>query len=131
MGDIVAWVIATIVTIPLLGWYLIYITTVKISKNKSKSLRLASDWTTILFMVAVYFIMVELWARSFLWIILAAFFFIAILVTWIHWKLSGDIQVGKLFRGIWRFNFILFFLLYVLLFSYGLILRIFASVSSS
>ncbi|GAE33846.1 DUF3397 domain-containing protein [Halalkalibacter akibai] len=127
MGDIVAWVIATIVTIPLIGWYIIYITTVKISKNKSKSIRLASDWTTVLFMAAVYFIMVELWEKSFFWIILALFFFIAILFTWIHWKLSGDIETSKLFRGIWRFNFLLFFVVYLLLFSYGLLSRIFFS----
>ncbi|MFC0558711.1 DUF3397 domain-containing protein [Halalkalibacter alkalisediminis] len=127
MSNLLAWFVATIVTIPLLGWYLIYITTVKVSKNKSKSIRLASDWTTILFMMAVYFIMTELWAKSFLWIILAVFFLIALLFTWIHWKLSGDIHVGKLFRGIWRFNFLLFLCIYVLLSGYGLISRILSS----
>ncbi|ARK31104.1 DUF3397 domain-containing protein [Halalkalibacter krulwichiae] len=124
MGDLLAWVIATIVTIPLLGWYVIYIANVKISKNKKKSIRRASDWTTVLFMIAVYFIMLELWAKSFLWIILALFFFIALIFTWIHWKLSGDIHIGKLFRGIWRFNFLLFFILYLLLCGFGLLYRI-------
>ncbi|WP_227935717.1 DUF3397 domain-containing protein [Alkalihalobacillus deserti] len=127
MSNLFAWFVATVVTIPLLGWYLIYITTVKVSKNKSRSIRLASDWTTVLFMVAVYFIMIELWAKSFLWVILAVFFFIALLFTWIHWKLSGDIHVGKLFRGIWRFNFLLFLCIYVLLSGYGLISRILSS----
>jgi hypothetical protein len=127
LSNLFAWFIATVVTIPLLGWYLIYIATVKVSKNKSKSIRLASDWTTILFMVAVYFIMIELWAKSFLWIILAIFFFIALLFTWMHWKLSGDIHVGKLFRGIWRFNFLLFLCIYLLLSGYGLISRILSS----
>ncbi len=127
LSNLFAWFVATVVTIPLLGWYLIYITTVKVSKNKSRSIRLASDWTTVLFMVAVYFIMIELWAKSFLWVILAVFFFIALLFTWIHWKLSGDIHVGKLFRGIWRFNFLLFLCIYVLLSGYGLISRILSS----
>lgn len=124
MANVVAWVVATIVTLPLVGWYLFYITTVKITKNKSKSIRFASDWTSILFMAAVYFIIYELWGRSFLWVILAIFFFIALLFTWMHWRVSGDIHIGKLFKGIWRFSFILFFFLYLILSSYGLISRI-------
>ncbi len=124
MTNVVAWLIATIVTLPLLGWYLIYIISVKMNKNKSKSIRLASDWSMILFMAAVYFIIYELWGRSFLWIILAIFFFIALLFTWMHWKVSDDIHVRKLFKGIWRFNFILFLLVYLILSSYGLISRI-------
>ncbi|KHF40789.1 DUF3397 domain-containing protein [Halalkalibacter okhensis] len=126
MSELVASVIATIVTIPLLGWYIIYITTVKISKNKSKSIRRASDWTTLLFMVAVYFIMSEIWSQSFLWIILAIFFFISLVVTWMQWSVSGDIQTKKLFRGIWRFNFLAFVIIYLLLSGYGLIVRIFS-----
>ncbi|MCL7746361.1 MULTISPECIES: DUF3397 domain-containing protein [Halalkalibacter] len=126
MTELVAFVIATIVTIPLLGWYMIYITSVKISKNKSKSMRRASDWTTLLFMIAVYFIMIEIWAQSFLWIILAIFFFIALVVTWIQWRVSGDIQTIKLFKGIWRFNFLTFVIIYVLLSGYGLLARIFS-----
>jgi succinate dehydrogenase hydrophobic anchor subunit len=124
MTEVVAWVIATIVTIPLLGWYIIYIISVKASKNKSKSIRRASDWTTVLFMIAVYFIIVELWAKSFLWVILAIFFFVALIFTFIHWRLSGDIHVGKLFKGIWRFNFLLFFMIYLFLSGFGLVLRI-------
>ncbi|MFC0473069.1 DUF3397 domain-containing protein [Halalkalibacter kiskunsagensis] len=124
MTEVVAWVIATIVTIPLLGWYFIYIVSVKISKNKSKSIQRASDWTTVLFMIAVYFIIIELWAKSLLWVILAVFFFVALIFTFIHWRFSGDIHVGKLFKGIWRFNFLLFFTIYIFLCGFGLLLRI-------
>ncbi|WP_332690013.1 DUF3397 domain-containing protein [Halalkalibacter lacteus] len=124
MSEVVAWVIATIVTIPLLGWYIIYIFSAKMSKNKSKSIQRASDWTTVLFMIAVNFIIVELWAKSFLWVILAVFFFVALIFTFIHWRLAGDIHVGKLFKGIWRFNFLLFFMTYLFLSGFGLLLRI-------
>ncbi|MDT8859131.1 DUF3397 domain-containing protein [Alkalihalobacillus sp. MEB130] len=126
MTSVLAAVIATIVTVPLLGWYVIYLTSVKISKNKSKSLRRASDWTTVLFMMAVYFILIELWDQSFGWLILAIFFLIAFFVTWIQWKVSGDIQTNKLFKGIWRFNFLFFVILYLLLSGFGLISRIFS-----
>lgn len=124
MSSVFAWFVATIVTLPLLGWYLIYIIMVKITKNKSKSIRRASDWSAILFMAAVYFILYELWDRSFLWMIFSVFFLLALLFTWMHWRVSGDIHTRKLLRGIWRLNFMLFLFFYLLLSSYGLITRI-------
>lgn len=124
MTNIIAWLVATIVTLPLLGWYVIYITTVKMTKNKRTSIRFASDWSTILFMAAVYFIIFEIWGFSFHWVILAVFFLIALLFTLMHWRVSGDIHIRKLFKGIWRFNFILFLVTYLILSSYGLVTRI-------
>ncbi|WP_017727197.1 DUF3397 domain-containing protein [Halalkalibacterium ligniniphilum] len=126
MTHAIAWFVATLVTIPLLGWYLVYIITVKISRNKRKAVRLAADSTTLLFMVAVYFLMQEIWSKSFLWMILTIFFLVAILFTWLHWKVANDIYVRKLFRGIWRVNFLLFFFLHIILSGYGLFARILA-----
>lgn len=122
--NVVAWFVATVVTLPFLGWYCVYFTTVKLTKNKIRAVRLASDGTTILFMAAVYFIMYELWDRSFLWIILSAFLVIASVFTWTHWKIAEDIHTKKLFKGIWRLNFIFFLLFYILLSGYGLIFKI-------
>lgn len=119
-----AWFVATVVTIPIFGWYLIYIITVKLTKRKQQSIRLAVDGSCILFIAAVYFIMYELWQQSFLWIILTLFFLVAIIFTFIHWKITEDIFVSKLLRGIWRTNFIIFFCLYFLLIGYGLISRV-------
>ncbi len=124
MTNIVAWLLATVVTLPLLGWYLIYIVTVKMTKNKPKSIRLASDGSTIFLMAAVYFILYELSGRSFLWVILAVFFLLAFFFTWAHWKVAGDIHTRKLIKGIWRLNFILFLFFYLILSGYGLITRI-------
>ncbi|WP_088104993.1 DUF3397 domain-containing protein [Halalkalibacter urbisdiaboli] len=121
-----AWFVATIVTIPIFGWYLVYIITVKITKNKRRAVRLAIDGSCILFITSVYFIMYELWQRSFLWIILTLIFFIAFIFTFIHWKIADDIYVKKLFRGIWRTNFLIFFFLYFILIGYGLLSRVFA-----
>lgn len=127
MSSAIAFFLATIITLPLLGWYLIYIITVKITKKKSFSVRLAADLSAILFMASVYFIMLEIWKQSFIWVIFSLFFFVAIFFTVIHWKNAEDIHVWKLFKGIWRFNFILFFLAYFLLSAYGLITRIIGS----
>ncbi|MFV8827045.1 DUF3397 domain-containing protein [Alkalihalobacterium sp. APHAB7] len=127
MSSAFAWFIATVVTLPIVGWYLVYIITVKITKKKSYSIRLAADISLVFFILAVYFISYEIWKQSFLWIILIVFFAVAICFTIIHWKVAKDVHLVRLFRGIWRFNFILFFLAYILLSTFGFITRIFSS----
>ncbi|GAF63963.1 DUF3397 domain-containing protein [Alkalihalobacillus trypoxylicola] len=122
---VVSWVFATFVTLPLFAWYLTYITMVKTTKNKRKSVRVASDWSMIWFVLAVYYIGVELWSISFFWYILIILFVIAIIFTWLHWSIAQDIIISKLFKGIWRMNFLIFLLLYLILSGYGLISRIF------
>ncbi|TSB46316.1 DUF3397 domain-containing protein [Alkalicoccobacillus porphyridii] len=120
-----AGLIATVVTVPALGWYLIYITSVKITKHKPSSIKLACDGSTILFMAAVYYIMNQIWSSVSIWLIFALFFAVAFLFTMIYWKLMDDLYVSKLFKGIWRLNFILFVSIYILLSVYGLIRGIF------
>lgn len=126
MSNVIAFFIAAVITLPLLGWYIAYIITVKITKRKSYSVKLASDLSAIIFILAVYFIMAEIWNQSLLWLIFIIILSVAIIFTFIHWKVAGDIHIWKLFRGIWRFNFLLFFILYIALSIYGLILRIIA-----
>ncbi|MCM3759339.1 DUF3397 domain-containing protein [Alkalihalobacillus oceani] len=127
MSQVLSWFIATVITLPLLGWYVLYLITVKLTKKKARAIRVASDGSVVLFMAAVYFIMYELWGRSFLWMILAIFFFIAMVFTWLHWQAAGDIYTRKLLKGIWRVNFLLFFFLYLVLSGYGLISRLITS----
>ncbi|WP_100404575.1 DUF3397 domain-containing protein [Bacillus solitudinis] len=125
MSNAFAWFLATLITVPILAWYFFYIVTVKLTKNKQRSIRFAADCSCVLFMASVYFILLELSGQSFFWMILMLFFLIAFIFTVIHWKVAEDIYTGKLLRGIWRFNFIVFFSLYIVLSGFGLFLRIF------
>ncbi|OIJ13266.1 hypothetical protein BKP37_12250 [Anaerobacillus alkalilacustris] len=125
MSNALAWIVATFVTLPLLAFYFVYIISVKTTKNKRRSIKLAVDVTTILFIFAVYYIAYELWAFSLFWLILIAILIVAIIFTIIHWKLYKDIELKKLIKGIWRLNFLLFLIVYFLLSIYGLFSRIF------
>lgn len=124
MSDALAWILATFVTLPILAFYLIYIVTVKITKNKKYSIKLAVDLSTIIFIISVYYIAYEIWSFSLFWFILIAILLVAIIFTLIHWKVSDDIDMVKLIKGIWRVNFILFFIAYFILSIYGLFVRI-------
>lgn len=124
MSSAVAWFLATLITVPLVAFYFIYIITVKTTKSKKVSIKRAVDFSTILFIFAVYFIVHEIWNVSLFWVLLIMIISVAIIYTIIYWKVSKDIYLPKLLKGIWRLNFILFFLTYFILSIYGLLIRI-------
>lgn len=124
MSDAIAWIVATFVTLPVFAFYLAYIICVKITKNKKNSLKLAVDSSSCFFIIAVYFIAYEIWSQSLLWLIIIFIIVTAMIFTIIHWKVSEDIQFGKLLKGIWRFNFFLFVFVYIFLSVYGLVIRL-------
>ncbi|WP_174733829.1 DUF3397 domain-containing protein [Mesobacillus harenae] len=121
--------IATLVTIPLLGYLLVFILSKQITKNHRRSVRLAIDSSTFLFIVSVHFIIVAIWDRSYLWAILLLLIGIALIFVVIHWKFKEEIVLPKVFRGYWRFNFLLFFSAYIVLVLVGLVQRVSAVIS--
>ncbi|MCA0987971.1 DUF3397 domain-containing protein [Guptibacillus algicola] len=124
MGDVLIGIVATAVTAPLLAWYIVYIITVKVTKKKKYSIRLATDLSTLFFILSVHFICVELFQRSYLWIIFILMLIIAVAFTVLHWKTKEDISIRKVMKGAWRFNFLVFSTGYVLLLLIGLAHRI-------
>ncbi len=126
MSNAIAWVVATLVTLPIVCFYLVYLISVKTTKNKKKSMKLAVDVSTTFFIIAVYYIAYEIWGLSLFWALLSFIIIVAMIFTVIHWKVSEDIKLGKLLKGIWRFNFILFFLAYIVLSIYGLVVSIYS-----
>lgn len=125
MNNVLAWTLATILTLPVLFFYLVYIVTVKLNKNKKKAFRLAVDASTIVFIASVHFLIIEVWGKSLLWLIFVLILIVAIVFTIINWKITEEIQPRRLIRGVWRFNFMLFFVIYFFLAFYGLVLRIY------
>ena len=124
MENLLSWIVATAVTAPLLAWYLVYIITVKMTRKKKFSFRLAVDLSTIFFILSVHFILIELVGQSFLWVILLMIIGAAGAFTILHWKTKDDIQIHKVIKGAWRFNFLLFSTGYIVLLLIGLVHRI-------
>jgi len=56
MLEFTAIIVATFVTAPLLGLYVIYLLFVKTTKNKQHSFKVAVDSTALLFIISVYFL---------------------------------------------------------------------------
>jgi hypothetical protein len=124
LTEMMAYIFATIVTVPLLGLIMTYVATLKLTGDRAAAFRFSADISTVLFMISVYYIMYEIWETSFLWLIIIVFLSTAILFSFLQWKLTEDVRLKKVMKGTWRFNFLIFSAAYLILFTYGLINRL-------
>ncbi len=124
MSGIFSSIIASFVTIPLLGYIIVFVISKCITKKHHKSVRIALDLTTCFLVIAVHYFIKAIWGISLLWVIFIVMILVAILFVIIHWKTKHEIDFVKVFKGFWRFNFLLFSFAYLLLLIYGLISRV-------
>ncbi|WP_071395438.1 DUF3397 domain-containing protein [Bacillus tuaregi] len=124
-------IIATFVTIPLLGYIIVFVISKLITKQHRKAVRIAIDVTTFLFILSVHYFIMAIWDTSFLWVILIIMLLVAIVFVIVHWKVKHEIHFSKVFKGYWRFNFLLFGFIYIILIIYGLVHRVSMSISMS
>ena len=116
--------IATLITVPMIGYLAVFIISKQITGNHRRSVNLAIDFSTFLLLLSVHFLIITIWEKSFLWLILLVLFGIAALFVFIHWKVKEEIILPKVFKGYWRFNFLLFFSAYIILVLFGLYQRL-------
>lgn len=129
MSSIFSSIIATFVTIPLLGYLIVFIISKQVTKQHRRSVRIALDISTLLFVISVHFLTIAIWERSYLWVIILAMIVVAIVFVVIHWKVKQEINFPLVFRGYWRFNFLLFFTAYIVLTVIGLVQSVTTFVS--
>jgi hypothetical protein len=116
--------VAVLITVPIMGYLTVFIITKQITGNHRRSVNLAIDFSTILLVLSVHFLILTIWGKSFLWLILIILFGLAAVFVWIHWQYKEEIVLPKVFRGFWRFNFLLFSSAYIILVLFGLYKRL-------
>jgi hypothetical protein len=124
LGTVLSFIIGFLVTFPVVGLILIYLIIMKLTKNRRKSIHKALDYSTIFFIFAVHFLIVTIWEKSFFWLIILYMCVLAMVFVIIHWKVKKEIVLRIVFKGFWRFTFLIFFLAYITLTLYGLIQRV-------
>ncbi|WP_268874668.1 DUF3397 domain-containing protein [Neobacillus drentensis] len=126
-GDFLITFLSSIISIffalPFLGFLLVFIITKLVTNNNRKSVHRALDYTTILFVISVHFLIETIWGKSLFWLIILIMILIAMIFVFVHWKVKEEIVLRKVLKGFWRFNFILFLLAYITLTLYGLLHR--------
>ncbi|WP_428908749.1 DUF3397 domain-containing protein [Niallia sp. Krafla_26] len=129
MSEVISSIIATFVTIPLIGYIIVFVISKLITRQHRKSVKIAIDVTTLLLVIAVHYFILAIWDISLFWVILLFMIVVAIVFVFTHWKLKHEIHFAKVFKGVWRFHFLFFGLVYLLLLVYGLVIRISMAVS--
>ncbi|PWW27481.1 uncharacterized protein DUF3397 [Cytobacillus oceanisediminis] len=128
MNTVFSAFIATLVTIPLLGYLAVFIISKQITKKHRRSVHIALDVSTFLFILSVHFLIIVIWDQSYLWMILLSLLVTAVIFVIIHWRVKQEISLRVMFKGFWRFNFLLYFTVYVILIIIGLVQRVTAVV---
>lgn len=123
MGTFVSSLAAIIIILPILFFYIVYVIVRKWTANPKKARNVAINSTTIILIFSVHFMIMAIWSKSLLTIIFLFMLVIAIIFTFIYWKLQQEIIYRKVFIGYWRLNFLIFFSAYIVLLLYGTISR--------
>lgn len=120
---------AAFITIPILGYIIIFVVSKQITKKHRRAVQNAIDGSTFLFIISVHFLIMAIWEISLLWMILLLVMFIGVGVVLLHWKVKEEIDYKRVFRGFLRFNFLVFFSLYSILLMIGIVQSISNAVS--
>lgn len=124
MTVVFSWLVATFITIPVLGYIVFFVISKQITKNHRKAVQASIDLSTILFICSVHYLIKAIWGLSLIWVIILMMLIMAIIVVLVHYKVKEEIVLDKIFKGFWRVNFLLFFCAYLLLMLYGMIVRV-------
>ncbi|MCC3357575.1 DUF3397 domain-containing protein [Bacillus sp. REN16] len=125
MIDFFAGLAATFVTIPLLGFILVYLISRILLKNTRKSFFLSVDVTTVFFLIAVHYLLLVIIGKSMLWLIILILMMTIFFFGYLTWRTSHEIETVKVLRKTWRFVFLASTVAYFLLLLIGLVQRIF------
>ncbi|QQZ08041.1 DUF3397 domain-containing protein [Heyndrickxia vini] len=131
MSTFISWMIAMLITIPFIGYFLSFVFIKQITKNHRKAVAISIDITTVILIISVHFFIKTIWGHSFLWLIVLVMLLLALLFAIIYRYLRDEIDYLRVFRGYWRLNFLIFFSLYIILLLYGLTSSVMESVIGS
>ncbi len=112
--------ISIFILFPILLFVLILLVGKYWYENGKKSFRLAADITTFFLIVSVHFLIKTIFGRSFLIGIILLLLANLAIFRWLGLKLKGEMEIKRLLKGYWRFTFLLFLALYILLMMYGI-----------
>ncbi|WP_080846561.1 DUF3397 domain-containing protein [Cytobacillus gottheilii] len=124
MDAVLSGILATFVTLPILGYMIVFIVAKQLTKRHKFAVKAALDVSTFFLILSVHFLILAIWEQSYLWIIIVLLLLIAALFAIIHWRVKHEINFALFFRGFWRFNFLLFLTAYIVLMTIGLIKRV-------
>ncbi|WP_087973021.1 DUF3397 domain-containing protein [Oceanobacillus rekensis] len=127
MFDYIIYFISFFITIPIFATVLVYLLAIKIlHRKKLKAVHAAVNWTTVLYVITVAMLFDIIFGHSFIaWMFVTFIISLSVIIIY-QWKTHTEVEFIKALRIIWRFSFLLFLMLYVILVFAGILQRIFS-----
>jgi Ca2+/Na+ antiporter len=124
LASVVGAIIATLITVPYIVFFLVNKSMLKLTKKRRKAFKAGVDCTTFFLFFAIERMTVEIWGQSYYWILLLLFLSGCLLFTYVIWKNELDLSIRKILRLNWRLQFLVLSIGYFSLMTYGVISRI-------
>ncbi|MGM0803285.1 MAG: DUF3397 domain-containing protein [Bacillota bacterium] len=124
LASVLGAIIATLITVPYIVFFLVNKSMLKLTKKRKKAFKAGVDSTTLFLFFAIERMTIEIWGHSYYWILLLVFLFGCLLFTYVIWKNDLDLSIGKILRLNWRLQFLVLSIGYFSLMTYGIVLRI-------
>ncbi|MCU9612208.1 DUF3397 domain-containing protein [Caldibacillus lycopersici] len=119
MASFLSSILAIFIIAPVLLFVIIFFLSKYWIHDTRRSIQISADSTTLFFILSVHFIILAVWEKSLLSLLILLLLLTALCFAYLYWKLKGELNYGKIFRGFWRFSFLLYFTLYVFLIIFG------------
>jgi hypothetical protein len=129
VSTIVSSILALLITIPIIGYLLVFVIVKQATKNHRTAVRYGIDVTTMILLFAVHYMLLVIFNQSFFWMILIALLVIGVMFVLLHWHVKKEIIISKVLKGYWRLNFLLLSIAYFVLLMYGLTVRVIEAVA--
>ncbi|MFS0672338.1 DUF3397 domain-containing protein [Ornithinibacillus sp. 179-J 7C1 HS] len=121
MLNIVLFVIAFVITLPILATIVMYYILKYLYRNPIKAFHKAINWSTFLYILAVHTLLSYLFSVNYLGYIFVLLLSILTVLIILQWKKYSEINYYKAFKLLWRLSFLLFFTLYIGLVLFGIV----------
>lgn len=117
--------IATLVTLPVVGYLIVFVVTKQWTKNHRKAVQYGINSSVLLLIVSVHFLIQSIFNMSLLWLVISVVLLLSIAVVLVHLRFKEEIQYAKLLRGMIRLNAFVFTLSYLVLVVVGITKNLF------
>ncbi|MGN1385121.1 MAG: DUF3397 domain-containing protein [Bacillus sp. (in: firmicutes)] len=125
MEFVLSAIIATLVTLPVFGYLIVFIITKQWTKNHRRAVQYAINSSVLLFILSVHYMIQSIFGISLLWLVISVVILLSIAVIIVHLRFKGEIHYSKLFNGMIRINAFIFILFYLVLIVVGVTKNLF------
>ena len=124
MVNYIGMIIAFLITFPIIPTLIIYKISEKIVRHKWRALHIAINWTTILYILATITMLNIIFEKQFIGIILCLILLLLVIIIIWQWKTRTEVLFNRAIKILWRLCFLIFLVAYMMIATYGIVIRI-------